>query len=458
MRVPITLLTLVCATLLNAAPQRPNIVFLLVDDLRWNALGCMGDKVVKTPNIDKLANKGVLFNNAFVTTSICWTSRASIFSGQWMRRHHVGDGPKSNLSEQTWKETYPAVLRANGYRTGFIGKFGVGDAKEIKAHEGEFDYWHGLPGQGGKFFIEKDDPAHTHMTEKMGNWALEFLSGSEASKPFCLAVSFNAVHARDHEPREYEPDRRDEMLYEETNIPLPKLATEEAFKRLPSFVQKSEGRTRWAWRFDEPTKAQSILRDYYRLISGVDREVGRIVEQLEKQKLADNTIIFITADNGYALGDRGLADKWFMYEEDIRVVSMVYDPRQPETSRGRKADNMILNVDYAPTMLDLAGIEPPKAMQGRSIVPLIKGESPKDWRTEFFYEHHAVADRIPPVEGVRTERYKYIRWINADPVVEEFYDLQNDPLEEKNLIQDAAQKANIEELRTKWVRYAEELK
>ena len=137
----------------------------------------------------------------------------------------MGDGPKSNLSEQTWKETYPAVLRANGYRTGFIGKFGVGDAKEIKAHEGEFDYWHGLPGQGGKFFIEKDDPAHTHMTEKMGNWALEFLSGSEASKPFCLAVSFNAVHARDHEPREYEPDRRDEMLYEETNIPLPKLAT-----------------------------------------------------------------------------------------------------------------------------------------------------------------------------------------------------------------------------------------
>ena len=322
------------ATSLNAAPRRPNIVFLLVDDLRWNALGCMGDKVVQTPNIDRLANQGVLFRNAFVTTSICWSSRATIFSGQWMRRHHVGDGPKSNLSEQTWKETYPAVLRANGYRTGFIGKFGVGDAREIAAHEGEFDYWKGLPGQGGKFFIEKDDPAHTHMTEKMGNWALEFLGGSDASKPFCLAVSFNAVHARDHEPREYEPDRRDEMLYEETNIPLPKLATEEAFKRLPEFVQKSEGRTRWAWRFDEPAKAQGILRDYYRLISGVDREVGRIVGQLEKQKLADNTVIFITSDNGYALGDRGLADKWFMYEEDIRVASMIYDPRQPEAARG----------------------------------------------------------------------------------------------------------------------------
>ena len=119
---------------------------------------------------------------------------------------------------------------------------------------------------------------------------------------------------------------------------------------------------------------------------------------------------------------------------------------------------MILNVDYAPTMLDLAGIEAPKAMQGRSLVPLIKGESPKDWRTEFFYEHHAVADRIPPVEGVRTERFKYIRWINAEPVVEEFYDLQNDPLEEKNLIQDAGHKGMIDELRGKWTRYSEELK
>ena len=212
----VTLLVLCMATFLHAAPQRPNIVFLLVDDLRWNALGCMGDKLVQTPNIDKLATKGVLFRNAFVTTSICWSSRATIFSGQWMRRHHVGDGPQRNLSEPTWKETYPAVLRANGYRTGFIGKFGVGNAKEIAAHEGEFDYWKGLPGQGGRFFIEKDDPAHIHMTEKMGNWALEFLGGSDASKPFCLSVSFNAVHARDHEPREYEPDRRDEMLYEET--------------------------------------------------------------------------------------------------------------------------------------------------------------------------------------------------------------------------------------------------
>jgi arylsulfatase A-like enzyme len=292
----------------------------------------------------------------------------------------------------------------------------------------------------------------------MGNQALEFLKGCDSAKPFSLSISFNAVHARDHEPREYEPDQRDEMLYEETNIPRSKLATEEAFARLPAFVQNSEGRTRWKWRFDSAEKAQSILRDYYRLISGVDREVGRITEQLEKQHLTENTIIVVTSDNGYSLGDRGLADKWFMYEEDIRVPSIIMDPRQPEKLRGQKRDEMVLNVDFAATMLDWAGVTVPETMQGRSLSPLIKGDSPSDWRTEFFYEHHSVPDRIPPVEGVRTERWKYIRWVTSSPLVEELYDLKNDPLEEKNLLTDKANVKELEELRAKWERYPQTLK
>jgi len=437
------------------AQTRPNIVFILIDDLRWNTLGCMGDGVVKTPKIDRLAQRGTVFQNAFVTTSICWVSRASIFSGQWARRHGVQQGG-DNL--QSWEQTYPTLLRANGYRTGFIGKFGVGNPKEIAKHETEFDYWQGLPGQGGRFFIDPKDPTRTHTTAKMGNQALEFLKGCDSTKPFSLSISFNAVHARDHEPREYEPDQRDEMLYEETNIPRSKLATEEAFARLPAFVQNSEGRTRWKWRFDSAEKAQSILRDYYRLISGVDREVGRITEQLEKQHLTDNTIIVVTSDNGYSLGDRGLADKWFMYEEDIRVPSIIMDPRQPEKVRGQKRDEMVLNVDFAATMLDWAGVTVPETMQGRSLSPLIKGDSPSDWRTEFFYEHHSVPDRIPPVEGVRTERWKYIRWVTSSPLVEELYDLKNDPLEEKNLLTDKANVKELEELRAKWERYPQTLK
>lgn len=435
---------------------KPNIVFLLVDDLRWNALGCMGDKIVKTPNIDKLAANGVLFRNAFVTTSICWASRASIFTGQWMRRHGVGMGKKEDFKPGAWPQTYPAIMKANGYRTGFIGKFGVGDAKQIAAHQADFDYWRGLPGQAGMFF-EKDDPTHTHKTARFGNEALEFLRDCQAGKPFCLSLSFNAVHARDHQPREYPPDIRDEGLYDGIDIPLPKLATDEAFKRLPEAVQKSEGRTRYGWRFDEPQKAQAILHDYYALITGVDREVGRIREALQAQGLADNTLIFFTGDNGYALADRGMADKWYAYEEDLRVPLIIFDPRLPGNRRGQQETNMVLNVDLAPTLLDLCGFKAPPVMQGRSLKPIIEGHPPSDWRTEFFYEHYSVPDRIPPVEAVRTERFKYIRWMEPNPVVEELYDLQNDPLEEHDLFHDPGQAELVKSLQAKRLGYGQKL-
>lgn len=451
------LLALAClATSLAAAPKPPNFVFLLVDDLRWNALGFMGDKIVQTPHLDRLAAQSVVFDNCFVTTSICSVSRASYFTGQWMRRHGIGDFG-TGLNGAAWDNTYPAKLRAAGFRTGFIGKWGVGSAQETAAKAAAFDYWKGLPGQAGEF-IEKNDPTRTHKTARFGNEALEFLGGCTKDKPFCLSLSFNAVHARDGKPREFEPDPRDEVLYANVTIPVPKLATDEAFKRLPEAVQKSEGRRRWGWRFDTPEKAQQILRDYYRLITGVDREVGRIVAELEKRGLADNTVIVFTADNGFALGDRGMADKWFMYEEDIRVPAFIFDPRAPKAVQGRRSKAMVLNVDFAPTLLELAGVPVPPVMQGRSLVPHLKDQPPKDWRTEFFYEHHSVAARIPMSEGVRTERWKYLRWIAETPVKEELYDLQADPLEERNLLADPKHAALLAELRGKWERYGRELK
>ncbi len=442
----LALLLLSLATTLAAEPAPPNLLFLLVDDLRWNTLGCLGDPLVQTPNIDRLAARGTTFQNAFVTTSICCVSRASILTGQWERRHKLV-GFNDPFTPAQWAQTYPALLRRAGYRTGFIGKFGVGDAKHIAAMAGEFDFWRGLPGQGGEF-IEKGDATRTHKTARFGTEALEFLGGSDAGKPFSLSVSFNAVHARDGKPREFEPDPRDESLYTDTTIPTPRLATDEAFQRLPDFVQKSEGRTRWAVRFDTPERAQGILRDYYRLITGVDREVGRIVAALEERGLAQNTVIIFTSDNGFAFGERGLADKWFMYEEDIRVPLIIMDPRLPAAPR--KLDAMVLNVDMAPTLLDLAAIPAPAAMQGRSLVPLLKGDAPADWRTEFFYEHHTVPAKIPPSEGIRTGRWKYIRWVKSEPVVEELYDLAADPLEEHNLAANPAHSAQLAELRTKW--------
>ncbi len=443
-------------TATSRAGAKPNILFILTDDQRWNALGCMGDPNVQTPNLDRLARRGVLFQNHFVTTSICCCSRASIFTGQYLRRHGIGDFEKP-LTAAQWAQTYPALLRQHGYRTGFIGKFGVGNDQAVAAMAGEFDYWRGIPGQGGRYFIEPGDTNRTHQTARMGAQALEFLRANPANQPFCLSISFTAPHARDHMPREYTPNLRDESLYTNKTIPHPPTATEAYFQLLPKSVQTSEARTRWHWRFDTPEKFQRNTKDYYRLISGIDREVGRIMSELQTRGLANNTVVIFTSDNGYFLGDRGLAGKWFMYEESLRDPLIIFDPREPARNRGRSEDAMTLNIDFAPTMLDLADIPTPAQMQGRSLMPLVENPHPSDWRTEFFYEHHFAPKILPPSEGVRTERWAYMRWVDEKPPIEELFDLKADPLEARNLAADPEHAQTLAQLRARWEKYREEL-
>jgi arylsulfatase A-like enzyme len=441
-----------------AGPIRPpNLIFILTDDQRWNTLGCAGDPNIQTPHLDRLARQGVRFQNHFVTTSICCVSRASILTGQYERRHRIGDFA-TPLTPDQWAQTYPALLRQNGYRTGFIGKFGVGDEKAIARTAMEFDYWGGLPGQGGLFFIDPKDPTRTHATARMGGQALEFLRGQPANKPFCLSISFTAPHARDRQPREFQPDLRDESMYTNTSIPHSSTATEAHFQALPGFVQASEGRTRWRWRFDTPEKFQQNAKDYYRLISGIDREVGRIVAELQARQLADNTVIIFTSDNGFFLGDRGLSDKWFMYEESLRTPLIIFDPRAPSRHRGRVEKAMTLNVDLAPTLVDLAGITPAPGMQGRSLAPFLRNKGRGKWRSEFFYEHHYAPQIIPPSEGVRTERWAYIRWLNSEPTVEELYDLRADPLEEHNLASSSQRAGTLRQMRELWQQFRTELR
>ena len=451
----------VCAAeaLKSGTAGKPNILFILTDDQRWNTLGCMGDTNILTPNIDRLAQEGVLFQNHFVTTSICCCSRASIFTGQYMRRHGIPDFEKPFTSAQ-WAETYPALLREHGYRTGFIGKFGVGNDPSVYAMSNQFDYWRGIPGQGGKYFIEPGDTNRTHQTSRMGQQALEFLNSSPTNRPFCLSISFTAPHARDQMPhdRQFTPDDRDEPLYAGITMPQPVTATDAYFQLLPKSVQTSEARTRWHWHFDTPEKFQNNTKDYYRLISGIDREVGRIMAELKMRGLASNTVVIVTSDNGYFLGDRELSDKWFMYEESLRDPLIICDPREPAGKRGRNEQAMTLNIDFAPTMLDLAGVPPPAGMQGRSLIPLIENQHPADWRTEFFYEHHFAPDIIPPSEGVRTERWSYIRWVDEKPLIEELYDLKTDSLEGHNLVADPEHANTLAQLRARWEKYREELK
>jgi arylsulfatase A-like enzyme len=436
----------------RAADRPTSIVFVLADDLRWNALGCTGDRVVRTPNIDRLAAHGTLFRNAFVTSSICAVSPASILSGQYARRHGIQDFD-TPFSARRWAQTYPALLRAAGYRTGFVGKFGVG--KDVGPLAAAFDYWRGLPGQAGPFF-DPQDPTHTHATARFGGQAREFLRGCVPGKPFCLSVSFSAPHARDGDPREFAPDPRDETLYAGVTIPAPRTAGEQYFRLLPDFVQRSEGRRRWRRRFATPEMFQRTVRDYYRLITGIDREVGRIVGALGERGLADDTLIVFTSDNGFFLGERGLADKWLPYEPSVRVPLVVYDPRQPAGRRGREVGAMALNIDLAPTLLDYAGVAAPAGMQGRSLRPLVRGERPA-WRGEWFYEHHTLPRIIPPSEAVRTERWKYIRWVGADPAIEDLYDLGQDPCEEHDLAGWPEHAETLGWLRGRWGRLRKEL-
>ena len=439
-------------------PLKPNILFILTDDQRWNTLGCMGDTNILTPHIDRLAQQGVLFQNHFVTTSICCCSRASIFSGQYMRRHGIENFAKP-FADNQWAETYPALLRQSGYHTGFIGKFGVGDDTSVKSMANQFDYWRGVPGQGGKYFINPNDPSRTHETQKFGEAALEFLGGSPASQPFCLSISFTAPHARDALPHleQFQPDDRDLSLYADVMIPEPATDNDSFFSKLPKSVQNSEGRRRWLWRFDTSEHYERSVKNYYRLISGIDREVGRIMAELERRGMANNTVVIYTSDNGYFLGDRELSDKFFMYEESLRDPLIICDPRTPLANRGRSETAMTLNIDIAPTMLVLAGVTPPAGMQGRSLIPLLENQHPADWRTEFFYEHHTFPGIIPPSEGVRTERYSYIRWINEKPLIEELFDLKNDPLEGHNVAGDPKNGAIFAELRARWSKYQTEL-
>ena len=253
--------------------KRPNLVFILADDLRWNTLGCAGDTIIQTPNMDRLAAQGVRFNNCFATTAICCVSRASIITGQYERRHAIPNFSKP-LTARQWSQTYPALLRQAGYRTGFVGKFGVGGKNAIAANKNDFDFWRGVPGQGGKFFIDPNDPTHTHATARFGNQALEFLNDGSTNQPFCLSISFNAPHARDGEAREFQPDLREENLYVTNVIPHSPTANRAFFEKLQPFVQRSEGHNRWTNRFSTDEKFQRTMRDYYRLVTGIDREVG----------------------------------------------------------------------------------------------------------------------------------------------------------------------------------------
>ncbi|MFC1726300.1 sulfatase, partial [candidate division KSB1 bacterium] len=411
--------TLLC----NKAASRPNILFLLVDDQRNDTLGCAGHSIIKTPVVDSLAADGVRFSNAFVTTSICAASRASIFTGLHERTHGYTFGTPP-IRKVHASKSYPALLREAGYRTGFIGKYGVKTEGEPESNMFDFFKPHG----GYPYFKKQPDGSLRHETEVTGDRAIEFLKSNPQGQPFCLSVSFNAVHAADDDKENHYPwPKAVDGMYDNVKIPAPRLSDPAIFENQPEFLKKSMNRIRYFWRWDTPEKYQKNMKAYFRMISGVDRVIGRIQKELEKLHLADNTVIIYMADNGYYMGDRGFAGKWSHYEQSLRIPLIVYDPRLPKTERGTVNDKMALNIDVPATMLNLAGVEIPKHYQGSNLTTLLQGKSIPGWRQDFFCEHLMDNPDIPKWEGVRGNRYVYARYFEQEPAYEFLHDLKTDP-------------------------------
>jgi len=426
-----------------------NIVILYADDWRHDTLGCAGNLVVKTPRLDKLAADGFRFTHNCVTTSICGVSRATLLTGQWMSRH---GNPTFLMFKTPWQETYPGILKDNGYYVGHIGKWHNGNFPADK-----FDYGKSY---AGNHWYKQPDGSMIHVTQKNENDSLDFLKKKPEGKPFCLTVAFFATHAVDGNPKQYLPQPTSLDLYKDQQIPIPKTANEESFKKLPEFIanEKNEGRKRWHWRFDSPSKYQEYMKNYYRLASEVDATCGKILDELEKQKLLENTLVIFTTDNGYFHGEHGLADKWYPYQESIRVPLIVLDPRMPKAMAGKTNNDFILNVDLAPTILSATKLKAPKTMQGRDFSPwYIKGDI-KDWRQEFFYEHAMLKNKdfIPASEALVQKDFKYIYWPDFD--YEELFDLKNDPFEENNLAKNPTHQAKLDSLKTRFKTFKTEAK
>ena len=290
-------LGLFCSGQSFAAGPPMNILVLLADDWRYDTLGVAGNPVVQTPNLDRLAGEGMRFTHGCVSTAICGVSRASLFTGQWMSRH---GNPAFQMFKTPWAETYPGLLRTNGYFVGHVGKWHNG-----KFPAANFDFGRAY---SGTHWITNRNGTTIHVTQKNENDSLEFLRTRPKAKPFCLTLAFFATHAEDANPRQFLPQPQSMALYQDVAIPIPPNATDESFRRLPPFIanEANESRVRWHWRFDTPEKYQTMMKNYYRLATEVDATCERVLAELRKQGVLENTLVIFTGDNGYYHGDHGL--------------------------------------------------------------------------------------------------------------------------------------------------------
>ena len=451
-----------------ADDTRPNIVFLMSDDQRCDTLGCYGGrKDVKTPNVDKLAAKGVAFDNAYYAVAICMPSRATVFTGRYFSDHKVGFTYPYNrsLPAKEFADSYPAKLKAAGYRTGFIGKFGTRVENLHNTVADHFDYF--TTNKKGPHFptddeklkeIYRADRNPKERTLIKGDSMIHFLETQPKGQPFCLSVSFDAVK-NDRDSDMYGPH---EKVFKDQEMWVPENYVEGENEKLPK-VLKENARGVYLHRDRTSTPEEYQRRTRRFAVQGytVDQQVKRLVEKLEEMGELENTVIIYTSDNGRFHGSQGLFDKCILYEEAMKQPLIVFDPRAPKSLQGHRVDAMVSSVDIAPTILSLAGVTAPASMKGHDLGELLTDtQDLTKWRDtvllenlfiqEIFAKHlkkkskkkinfeqlnQEIIDgnRSYRSRGVRTKRYKYFAYFEHTPVIEELYDLQNDPSEQHNL-------------------------
>lgn len=418
----------------SATDSKPNIVFIIVDSHRGDALGATGHPFVITPNLDKLTQLGVMYNEAYVTTAICSVSRASLLSGQHRARHGINDFT-TNFTHQALLQTFPMLLRANGYTTASIGAYSVGNTPPSDYYD---HFESSIP------WMENGIHNTDNIVQKAEAWLEKQTDGS----PFHLYVSFRAAHEIDPtagNPAHYLVPDRHKTLYQNVSIPQPQTADEHYWNSFPDFFRtdKNIARERWHGFFSSPALFQQNAKDYYRLVTGLDEGVGRIRQKLASLGLDDNTIIVYTSDHGVSLGEQGLMGKWYGFHVGIHVPLIIYDPRNTEMM-GIKNTALALNIDIAPTLLKLAGVPVPQQMQGIDLIDLALGKTPE--RDAFFYEHTVFSSpRLPQVEGVVTKTARYMKYIEHD--YEALYDFANDPEERVNVAGDPQYKDLLNSMR-----------
>jgi arylsulfatase A-like enzyme len=485
----LTISLLFCSGTLKATDkEEPNILFIFTDDHALNAISAYGGplaQIAPTPHLDRIAREGMLFNHCLVTNSICAPSRAVVLTGKYS--HLNGQLTNKNVFDGS-QQTVPKLLKKKGYQTAIVGKW------HLKSTPTGFDHFEVLKGQGQYYnpmlFTNGKNTNHVgYTTDVITDQALSWLENRNPSKPFFLMCQHKAPHGK------WEPALRHLKEFDDMKIPEPPTLFDDYSGRSPASAQHKMGiadhigekrlmlsyaskftteqfkqfdnafrpknetfikaeltgkdRTRWHY--------QRYIKNYLRCVKAVDENIGRMLDYLDRKKLSENTIVIYSSDQGFWLGEHGWFDKRWMYEESLHTPLLV---RWPDKIKPQsKNDLLVSNLDFAPTFLELGGAKPAKDMQGSSLVPILKGAKPKDWRKTHYYHYYEAGGHGVPIHyGVTDGKQKLIRFPDANLNTWEFFDLGKDPMEMKNLYAEKSQAANIEAMKKELYRLRKQYK